>query len=96
MTNKHTPGPWFIMDREIDELAVVISGSPFYDGHPDPLYHVGVTGENAEADANLIAAAPELLEEVKVALVCAEVGLVPDATTQARFRAAIAKAKGQA
>lgn len=60
--NQHTQGPWWIMGREIDRMKVVIAADPFYPDHPDPLYHVSVTGENAEADAAAICCIPLMLK----------------------------------
>ena len=52
--SKHTPGPWGLMPHNSLQITNMI-------GHPDPLYHAAVNGDNlleAEADARLIAAAP--------------------------------------
>ena len=62
MNNKHTPGPWTAFHyRKYAEWHV---STPTEDGVMRlGLFPDGVpTGESAEADAKLIAAAPELLE----------------------------------
>lgn len=67
METKHTPGQWFIM-RQDKVGQFEISGHPFYKGHHDPLWHCTVTGNSESerlANANLIAAAPELLDALQ-------------------------------
>lgn len=90
MTNKHTPGPWFI------DTSLHVYGS----SEPRPLDGVpgGTVIDNPHvctaktcADARLIAAAPELLEMLQKAVKFG--GLFPDLAEEAR--AAIAKATGQ-
>lgn len=104
METKHTLGPWFIM-RQDKVGQFEISGHPFYKGHHDPLWHCTVTGNSESerlANANLIAAAPELLE----ALIDAEfllrklgqvAGPMQDSLRRcaSEARAAIAKATGE-
>ena len=51
---KHTPGPWHIKDGKVFAAAICR-----VDGTPDG---------SAEANAQLIAAAPELLEACKIAM----------------------------
>jgi|JI10StandDraft_1071094.scaffolds.fasta_scaffold488824_3 hypothetical protein len=96
-TGTHTPGPW-----------VVCPGTQFEDMEPRVLANGGrhavasvkLTGNiQKEANARLIAAAPELLEACQQALMQAEM----DETTHGRkfgwgnvLRAAIAKATGAA
>jgi hypothetical protein len=90
MTTKHTPGPWAVAD--VGEVVVCATGRTLCDVYSSP-----ATGdEQADADANLIAAAPDLLE----ALEAAHWWLVFFGTdhlepVRARCRAAIAKARGQ-
>jgi len=107
MTSKHTPGPW----------EVVEGGSPgvlHVKGPPLPITIVTIALDidfagslEREANARLIAAAPELLEALIEATAC---GMVPissakegGASTHSRqvkcadmIRAAIAKATGEA
>jgi hypothetical protein len=97
MTGKHTPGPWRLSDknngwRGIDSVpgrwvslagvAVDMDGKPHLDG---------------EANAALIAAAPELADALKAALFALEgaimlQGMDVFAPTAEKARAALAKA----
>jgi hypothetical protein len=54
---KHTPGPWEIQDGQYIH-AVAVKGSPCIATSPQP-------HEWREADARLIAAAPEMLNNLK-------------------------------
>jgi hypothetical protein len=64
--NKHTPGPWEVFYKaKYDEWHVSV---PMSEGNMRwGLFDDGVRSENPEADARLIAAAPELLEALKLA-----------------------------
>mgnify|MGYP001600623960 CR=1 FL=1 len=99
MKTKHTPGPWKVTELDWDSSDTYIN----------PSRETGefalicrMTGSHAHKNANarLIAAAPELLEALEEALT-APFGLVrgDDARKQTDFvtkaRAAIAKAKGE-
>ena len=86
--SQHTPGPWSLRGRTIR--------GP----HPkDPkgrtrivanaVWDRGTYVDEAEANAHLIAAAPELLEALEIALDCAG-----DAWWAEKAEAAIEKAKG--
>jgi hypothetical protein len=88
---KHTPGPW-TFDK--DDLGIWIN-SPAY---PQPIAKMGKsTVFPTEANARLIAAAPDLLEAAQAAMNC--IGELPP--TQARVEtaqmlsAAIRKATGE-
>ena len=91
--NKHTPGPWDalkgrdgnirgIKGRHGPEIVNVIN----WNGISSPASSVG------QANARLIAAAPELLEACMAA---AEYDALLDDFTLASLRAAIAKATGE-
>jgi hypothetical protein len=104
MTTKHTPGPWTRAKEPIGDMDMVgpngeciiggcgCCGSPFgVDGDPD----------STDANAHLIAAAPDLLEALEAAYMILN-SLDPEdspggrqrlADTLATIRAAIAKAK---
>ena len=99
--SKHTPGPWVVYEfvdgydiRAPEAECYVVTAS-------DPEAVWGAIGR--EADAHLIAAAPELLEALELALAAHNRLLASDplkaAWTFGRFeaiaRAAIAKAKGE-
>lgn len=55
---KHTPGPWVLRKNEDDESYDVTH--PSYDPTHEAIAYVGY--DNNEANAKLIAAAPEMLE----------------------------------
>lgn len=92
MTTKHTPRPWILNDDENTirrEDGVIIAA--VYDLRED------YDGEQEEANASLIAAAPDLLaalEEVSNARARQSHEFDIDAW-YAKVRAAIAKAKGE-
>lgn len=60
MADRHTPGPWFVRDgngnntKEITRINLR--------GNHRPLARLGSGSVNREADARLIAAAPDLFE----------------------------------
>jgi hypothetical protein len=87
----HTPGPWTIQairDRHIWIRAgeVVIAE---IDGSNDP------DDDRVEADAHLIASAPELLELVNFVLACEGNDYAVDDQWIARAEAAIEQAEGR-
>jgi hypothetical protein len=110
MNTKHTPGPWRISNGNFANLIEGYSGrhhGEWDDGfravasaqHCEPTGNYVNERENAEANARLIAAAPELLEACSLlleALRSSNVsnGLIRSAEDAAR--AAIAKARGGA
>ena len=114
MSTKHTPGPWtpFILDKPLSEIPTYVekciaagTGEEFFfvaaempDGAVD-VCHVG-NGPRREANARLIAAAPELLAALKdvVGWVPGSSAFFTDGSSAAveRARAAIAKAEGRA
>ena len=84
--SKHTPGPWFF---NFEAGRYVIS----HQGNFGPHKALAITGgfyPDLEANARLIAAAPELLEALQMLLEFPNTG---PATSAAR--AAIAKATGE-
>ena len=92
MAEKWTPGPWvqFIYDGLLSILPA---------GRPGEVAQVWVEDglPNAEANARLIAAAPELyaaLSDLVYAIACNE--LMPESVSYLReARAALAKARGE-
>lgn len=60
--SKHTPGPWSVYDRGIGFEVVTEDGETV---------NQGFRGTFGEEDANLIAAAPDLLEAAKLVYDCA-------------------------
>ena len=90
--NKHTPGPWVVVT---DDTAAQVKGFPCI--HSDNYIVVGVEGmygdiETDYANARLIAAAPDLLEALEMALVWLDYEGKYDVQG---IRAALAKARGQ-
>ena len=65
MTSKHTPGPWGTFEIRSEGSGEVRTGVCAFDGD----YMIADVGwdrpNEAEANARLIAAAPDLLEEAK-------------------------------
>ena len=74
--SKHTPGPW-----KVERRSVLIPIAP---------YEWAEAYGGTEANARLIAAAPELLEACKVAL-----GIIGFGAEHDQISAAIAKATGE-
>lgn len=93
--SKHTPGPWtYKMDKDCLNLSVTTAYAP--------TEIVGGCGccdspwVSCEADARLIAAAPDLLEALEEAVVLLAIfGVGMETKTYKRSKAAIAKAKGE-
>lgn len=109
----HTPGPWIVTRSSFANAFEVVARHPGVDhlprstgeivlAHPAPLFN----GKEQEANARLIAVAPELLEGARFALkgleflseliAQANVGAVGDGYLKAipALRAVIAKAEG--
>lgn len=100
MTSKHTPGPWSCIDEgRLDDCVHSDAGehvegdiiclSPILEGYE-------VSAENWEANARLIAAAPELLEAAMAFIAPFDGIEVVQDSDIAKARAAIAKATGAA
>ncbi|NHZ94623.1 hypothetical protein [Massilia sp. CCM 8734] len=95
----HTPGPWIVCVQDGDDMAhTVFAECQLGKGRidavewDDAVARAGLNWENFEANARLIAAAPELLEAL-AALIDSK-GMLPSAWRTAE--AAIAKATGVA
>lgn len=91
-----TPGPWLIAKtppiQNIDGIAIVNSSDK------NPPYIARVTRWYAESEANarLIAAAPEMLEALKLALqTLLELGLPENLAGIVNVKNAVAKAEGK-
>ena len=93
--SKHTPGPWEIEEHyhsgyrwisgpEHSQFAQVVWCMEDEDRSPE-----------CEANAHLIAAAPELLEALEMMLEMSEMGGFGKAAAEDVARAAIAKVKGE-
>ena len=60
----HAPGPWFVVERCAMPLAYSVVNQVKTNGNfleTNCICHVSITTKHAEADARLIAAAPDLL-----------------------------------
>lgn len=92
----HTPGPWtYFYKHKYDEwhVSVPISGSSMRFG----IFDDGIHSENPEADARLIAAAPEMLEALELVVGSLSFDREDDASKEVmrRVDAAISKAEGR-
>lgn len=90
--HQHTPGPWVATNRP------TFSGHDFWTVHSlqsrdDVVYVTLRCNDQLEANARLIAAAPELLEALEGCLTCEFPVIDRDAVSKAL--AAIAKATGK-
>lgn len=88
----HTPGPWKVVDRLYvwTDDAVGCEVAKVCDENIDD----DMLGQ-CDADARLIAAAPDLLDAVEELLIYLADWDDPDNETCQRARAAVAKAKGE-
>ncbi len=98
MVTKHTPGPWWIEPSEYDLAPFDILGATDPNGTSWPVSYVAPLAE-AEANARLIAAAPDLLDARQFALDSEEStlgdgGSILGDEIRDVLRAAIAKAEG--
>jgi hypothetical protein len=100
MPNIITPGPWKFTDRPNDGCCWTHhveteqrDDSPVMEGLDYPKAHVADV--DGEANARLIAAAPELLEALKQFVSHPRVGQIYGATLIDAAAAAIAKAEGR-
>lgn len=89
----HTPGPWFISEqyRKLHGIDSVLVASRIENGAPGiARVFVAGLGSQFEANARLIAAAPELLEALETIIT----STAPRRSLVRIARAAIAKARG--
>lgn len=98
MSTQHTPGPWFLVGNEIHDREAKYDASGARTGStPNSIASVHIYPQtpiskgSQEANARLIAAAPELLAALIKAV--SRQGFTNEELFEAR--AAIAKAKGQ-
>lgn len=109
MELKYTPGPWFQSHRKngnFNTYGDAMYSTQVYtpDGetiatihwYPKPKNESGVIGTYRESNAHLIAAAPDLLEALDVAVTSMlDSGYNKNAVVIRKARAAIAKAEGK-
>ena len=90
---QHTPGPWEASEAKDPANRIIVGPNPHFPGKRMTLADVfGFTGaESAEANARIIAAAPDLLEALRSILPLA-VHTSPEDVAVHAARAAIAKA----
>ena len=87
--SKHTPGPWIVVSRGMFSPKVV-------DANSLGICHTTYAPTGAEANARLIAAAPDLLEALKEIVDAADgAGWEQLDPSFKKARAAIAKATGE-
>ena len=90
MTTKHTPGPWTTDSKERTDTAryIMAAARPF----PHTIARIDLVNRaEDEANAALMAAAPELLEALEALISPVGVVMLHDLD---RARAAIAKVRG--
>ena len=94
MSTKHTPGPWSKYVNKMNDVTII---KRFPDGQES---HEVARCKSGFGDANLIAAAPELLESLQVVLrdfaAVYDIGDVEMQPAIYQARAAIQKATGEA
>ena len=96
MTTKHTPGPW----EKADGTDGITRGIRGWHG-PEMVNVINwngisrATSVTGQANARLIAAAPDLLEALKWMVLRTEEGGYPDGKCLEEARAAIARATGE-
>lgn len=90
---KHTPGPWAVKANGRRGVAFNAQTFSVVDSRRVPLAGTVVD----EADARLIAAAPELLEALEAAVprICSDACAKTHARECVNARAALAKARGE-
>ena len=96
MTAAHTPGPWYFNERSKQRQPIIAS-----EATPNSVAVVydHASDEQVQANAHLIAAAPELLASLEGLLAESMVDVSEQVDIRARqvqARAAIAKARGNA
>ena len=100
--SKHTPGPWVVDEANTNLVARLVDGVYEYvcAVEPSSFSTREYNNEQEEADARLIAAAPELLEALKIArpyvsAALTETGSVDAYRAECQVDIAIAKATGE-
>ncbi len=89
--SKHTPGPWTVFDAAKEDGISDFYGIDAPNGDAVVLYD-REGGIESEADARLIAAAPDLLEALQQLVACHDEPTCPGLDLA---RAAISKATGE-
>ena len=87
MTKRYTPGPWRYTLRNANEIMTTFHGVQI------GRVYIDVTTENEKEDAQLISAAPDLLEALEAIMMNDGTMMRPNCIDRARD--AIAKAYGE-
>ena len=96
---KHTPGPWVVDESHINGSINAgkrhVALANFYNCHDEEMR---VTRDQQKANTQLIAAAPDIYEALKIILEYpyGDASPLEDPLVMERARAAIAKAEGEA
>lgn len=92
---KHTPAPWTVTDTGVRDVGGYIAFTPkaFHYPNQDERYEKEIL--EREANARLIAAAPELLEALKEIIYSCEIPFCDPSELVIKARAAIAIAEGK-
>lgn len=87
MNEKHTPGPWFVIQRATRNINATVC---------DTSKHKKIVAiASTNGDASLIAAAPDLLEACRAVLASSALHGTPTPNDYRAMRAVVAKATGQ-
>lgn len=89
MKDRHTPGPWHLSRHPYDRNYMRITCGN------DPAKDDTLRGYCGEANARLIAAAPDLLAALERLLLSGDVRDAAEKSALTQARAAIAKAEGE-
>ncbi len=96
--SKHRPGPWHVskyLGEPSGTLQVVHASGDVQVADCRETWGYRLSVEEAQANARLIAAAPDLLEACKAALAVREKNGMGEVGVSAQLRAVIAKAEGR-
>lgn len=100
METKHTPGPWVLDNAEEGDWFRYVMAADSQIGRVD-LGNRGFISQHGEANARLIAAAPEMYEAIAAIATAMNLGYIPNEILSEGspilkwLRAAIAKAEGK-
>ncbi|WP_051439464.1 hypothetical protein [Bordetella petrii] len=92
MTTKHTPGPWMVLPSVVPTQFAILTE---HGVRQDVAVTYGFDHTPREANARLIAAAPELLEALEEFVHPYSSETLTEGERLEKARAAIAKAKGE-
>jgi len=107
VSNSHTPGPWTVESATSEALHDIALAyqmpeaenpkliATAYCDHEDVSYAGRISSIEAEANARLMALAPEMLAVLEECVCLGALDLLRDAPAIAAARAIVAKAKGK-